>query len=324
MNFLGLGVSLSNQSGPEFGKKSILTLTIRPIQLPFSRLPTSMNVYERYTTVLLWIWLWLAIVICNPLPSSGNRSRDMKVREEPLGRRLLYVTELYPKLPLQDIPTTIADDVILTNSSITRYGYLMGRPMTRFLNNWFGTTILAKFMSKLPPILHWGILISKELPLTNRLTDSLPKPGTKVSRPETGLIFELRNSVNTGLIYLDIKNWETYDYRQNWVRYQGTLNKTDDQLIALGRAYIQHVGKEGFHDFYRNCQIFSTWYIKALWPKASLATRADQMFWKMLWWFRDWGKTLKWGADNLKRLLGLKVDDIEEIDSSAQFVNIEL
>jgi hypothetical protein len=270
--------------------------------------------------VVLLFSCCLTFASCNPVPFSGANERR-------LGRNSsrIPVTELYVRLPLEDIPTTIDEDVILSNSTSIRYGYLMGRPVTRVLANPLGKflqPILGRFLSDIPSILHWGILISKEPPVSYNITGKLPRIGTRVARPETGLIFELRNSANTGLIYLDVKNWTTYIYRQDKVKYQGILNQTDEQLITLGRAYIQHVGREGFHNFYRNCQIFTTWYIKALWPKASISTRADQLLGKMLWWFKDWKKTFKWTADKVKGWLGFRVNNVEEIDSSAEFVDV--
>ena len=62
----------------------------------------------------------------------------------------------------------------------------------------------------LPPFLHWAIVLSEERP---ELADGeLPRGGTKVRRPDTGLVVELRNSVKTHLIYLDVKNWTNYVY----------------------------------------------------------------------------------------------------------------
>jgi hypothetical protein len=181
--------------------------------------------------------------------------------------------------------------------------------------------IIGHVMSEMPSLLHWGILISKEPP--NNSSDRLPREGAKVSRPESGLIFELRNSHNTGLIYLDVKNWTSYPYRQEKVKYLGILNKTDEELITIGRAYIQQVGREGFHNFFRNCQIFTSWYSKALWPRVRLSTRADQLLGKGLWWFRDWNKTAKWGSNKLMGWLGFRTPNAEDLDSAADFVEME-
>lgn len=107
------------------------------------------------------------------------------------------------------------------------------------------------------------------------------------------------------------------------MRYLGTLNKTDEELIMIGRAYMQHIGKEGFHNFYRNCQHFTTWYSKALWPKVTLTQRADQIFGKALWWLKDVKKTAKWGLNKIGGWLGFPVARTEEVDSAAEFVKLE-
>ena len=227
-------------------------------------------------------------------------------------------------MTLQDIPTTVAEDVFLTNCSLTRYGYHMARPVDRIFRNPVGRLLkplLARIMTEMSFVQHWGVLISTEPPASH--DDDLPRAGSKVPRPETGLIYELRNSANTGLVYLDLKNWTTYGWRYPTMRYLGTLNKTDEELIIIGRAYIQHVGKEGFHNFYRNCQHFATWYSKALWPKVTLAQRADQLFGKALWWFRDMKKTTKWGLNKFGGWLGFPVADAEAVDSATEFVELE-
>ena len=268
--------------------------------------------------ILLTCW-FVTYTSCTPLPFPKK------------GRRLwnstkIRVQELYRQLSLDDIPTTVEDDVVLSNLTETRYGYLMGRPVTRILRHPVAKAlkpVLDWMWSEIPPLLHWGILISKEPPYNITSESDLPRIGKKVPRPETGVIFELRNSANTGLIYLDVKNWTSYEYRQEKVKFEGTLNKSDDELITIGRAYIQHVGKEGFHDLYRNCQIFTDWYVKALWPKAPPTTRADQLLGKLAWWFKDWNKTFIWCAEKIKGWLGFRRDKAKAVDSSIEFVELE-
>lgn len=271
--------------------------------------------------VTLFIYLYAAFASCTPtLFSFGNNSRNSVSR--------IPVPELYQTLPLDDIPTTVAEDVVLSNRIRTRYGYHFGRPvtrLTRLLQNPMGKflkPVLGRFLSdNVPALLHWGILISNEPPYNS--TGNFPRGGSNVPRPETGIIFELRNSVNTGLIYLDVKNWETYTYLPDKVKFLGPLERTDEELITIGRAYIQHVGREGFHNFYRNCQVFTSWYTKALWPKVPISKRADQLLGKLLWWFKDWKKTANWGVDKMRGFLGFRVENVEEVDSSAEFVEVE-
>ena len=239
----------------------------------------------------------------------------------------IAVPDLYENLALEDIPTTVGDDVVLSNRIRTRYGYFFGRPVTRvtrLLNHPVGKflrPVFGRFIADVPSILHWGILTSDERPYNS--TRKLPRGGTWVPRPDTGMIFELRNSANTGLIYLDVKNWETYSYRPEKVKFLGVHNRTDEDLITIGRTYIQHVGREGFHNFYRNCQVFTTWYTKALWPKVPVSKRADQLFGKLLWWFKDWKKTAKWGVEKVKSFFGFRADNVEAPDSAVAFVAVE-
>ena len=229
-------------------------------------------------------------------------------------------------MSLEDVPTTVDEDVILTDTSATRYGYFIGRPVERIFKIPLGKIlqpVVGRVMSTMPPLLHWGLLVSSEPPKDYQVTGILPQSGQKVRRPDDGLILELRNSVNTGLIYLDIKNWTTYSYRQNTIRYLGSLNQTDQELITIGRAYIQQVGRGGFHNFYRNCQHFTGWYAKALWPKVSMAQRIDQVFGKMLWWLRDWKITTKWGSNKVRAWFGIPFPELEEVDAVTKYVDIE-
>ena len=71
------------------------------------------------------------------------------------------------------------------------------------------------------------------------------------------------------------------------VTFLGTVNRTDQELVGI------QIAREGFHNFYRNCEHFTTWYIQALWPDISLATRGDQLLGKLVWWFKDRKKTIK-------------------------------
>jgi hypothetical protein len=126
------------------------------------------------------------------------------------------------------------------------------------------------------------------------------------------------------LVYLDVKTWENYTIRAPKVRYLGPLAKNDIELVNIGRAYIKQVGREGFHNFYRNCQVFTTWYSKALWPDARLeGRRADQLFGKLLWWFKDWGKTVKCGWDRVVNFLGFR-GRVGEVDEEVEFIPPEV
>jgi hypothetical protein len=254
-----------------------------------------------------------------PFPLSGG--------DKPASKMVSH-KEFYPTLLVAEIPTIIDEGVVLSNhTDHIRYGYFIGRPVDRMFRgpvaNFLKHTFLAKAMAHIPPLLHWGILISDEPPLEYSVTGTLPHAGSMVPRPDFGTIFELRNSVTTGLVSLDVKNWTSYPYRQDKVKFLGPLNKTDYELITIGRAYIKQVGKEGFHNFYRNCQHFTAWYIQSLWPKVGSTTRADQLLGKLLWWFRDWRRTARWGADKVKWWTGFKVSKTEEVDSSAEFVELE-
>lgn len=275
---------------------------------------------------MMLLHIWVSLLLCWGSPLVSSTPIPFPDAATPHGNgSKIPVQTLYRNLPLVDIPTTIAEDVFLSNNSDKRYGYYFGRPVDRFFRipviGFIVKPIIRHLMSEMPPLLHWGILISTRPPNTS--SEILPREGVKVSRPDTGLVFELRNSAKTGLIYLDVKNWTSYPYRPRKVKYLGTLNKTDDELITIGRAYIQQVGREGFHNFYRNCQIFTSWYSKALWPRVPLSTRADQLFGKGVWWFRDWKKTAKWGSNKAMGWLGFGTPNAEKLDSEAEFVEME-
>ena len=259
----------------------------------------------------------MAVVSASPISVSSG--------DKPGKGPCVPVTQLYRRLPITEIPTTIENDVVLTNNTNTRYGYFVGRPVARFFRYNVGQyllKLLSDVISSMTPLLHWAILISDERPQS--VNGELASSGSKVPHPDTGIIFELRNSMQTHLIYLDVKNWSNYVYQQEKLIFLGALNYTDEQILNIGKAYIQEIGREGFHNFYRNCQHFTSWYIKALWPKPPpTATRGDQLLGKLLWWFRDWRKTGKWGANKLKAWLGLKTGNIKELDSSTEFVGME-
>lgn len=271
------------------------------------------------TWLVLYVITLVTFASCNPHPFSGGITSRLRGNGSHVP-----LPQLYRDLALEDIPTTISEDVILTLEPRTRYGYRFGRPVSWLLTSPVTRTFLRLFngsIAKFPLILHWGLLISDEPPYNG--TRRLPRPGKSVPRPETGIIFELRNSVNTGLIYLDVMRWDNYEYREDKIKFLGKLNQTDEELIKIGRAYIQHVGREGFHGFYRNCQIFTSWYAKALWPKVPLSIRADQLFGKIIWWFKDWNRTIKWGLNKVRGRLGLRVKKEVKLDSSAEFIEVE-
>src|SRR5579859_2590437 len=219
----------------------------------------------------LWLSLLFTLTVvatCAPLPFSGG--------QKPGKGPKISVPVVYPQLHIDQIPTMLALDAVLTNCpGKIRYGYFVGRPVARLFRNPFSRyllTAIRNYLQKAPPVLHWALLISEEPPL-DKDGKLLPPSGTSVPSPNTGLVLEIKNSMLTGSIYLDVKNWTTYaSTRQDKVPYLGTLNKTDDELITIGRAYIRLVGVEGFSPFYRNCQHFTTWYTKALWPETKSAT----------------------------------------------------
>jgi len=257
-----------------------------------------------------------------PLPFSGS-----KKKHETNEALKIPVTELYRVLPIQEVPTTIALDVHLSNKTRTRYGYSFGRPVSRverLLDTRFGgifRPLVKKIMGEFPEILHWGILVSTFPPFDKR--GNMANGGKWVPSPKDGIIFELRNSGNNNLIYLDIKNWTSYQDAPPKVKYHGRLNTTDMELMNMGEAYIKQVGIRGFSNYYRNCQVFTSWFVQALWPKVPTAKRFDQLFGKALWWFKDWKKTAKWGTNKLKGFLGFRVENMEEVDSEAEFVPVE-
>jgi hypothetical protein len=238
-------------------------------------------------------------------------------------RQYTSVPELYEGLTLDEVPTTFEEGLVLRKSNDTRYGYHFARPVDsiiRFMNGPLKLIILpffGKVINSTISFQHWGILVSDESPLNGTV-----EPGTVIPAPKNGTVFEPRNSGNTGLIHFDVKNWSTYWWRPKTVRYLGTVNHSDVELVNIGRVYVRHMGREGFHNIYRNCQIFTTWYAKALWVQLALPRRADQMWGKFWWWFRDWGKTLKYVWKRSGNFLGAS-NGIEELDSSIEFVPVE-
>ena len=274
--------------------------------------------------LIVLICCFTALVSSTPLPFSGIETKS-DANDTVCDK--IPVTELYRVLPIEEVPTTIASDVRLSNKTRTRYGYSFGRPVSRidrFLNNRLGAIfkpLVGKVMGEFPEILHWGVLVSTSPPFDKR--GNIAKVGNWIPSPKDGIIFELRNSGNNNLVYLDIKNWTSYQGAPPKVKYHGRLNKTDMELMNMGEAYIKQVGIKGFSNYYRNCQVFTSWFIKALWPEVPTAKRFDQLFGKALWWFKDWKKTAKWGTNKLKGFFGFRVENVEEVDSEAEFVPVE-
>src|SRR5271163_4655083 len=165
---------------------------------------------SRFYLILL-ICCFITLTTCNPIPRPFSGSKKKSDGNNTLK---IPVTELYRILPIDEVPTTIAPDVRLSNKTRTRYGYSFGRPVSRverFLDSRFGSIfkpLVSGIMRKFPEILHWGLLVSTSPPFNDR--DRIPKPGKWVPSPQVGIIFELRNSGNNNLVYLDIKNWTSY------------------------------------------------------------------------------------------------------------------
>jgi hypothetical protein len=270
----------------------------------------------KYCAWLIVVCLVFRITFSMAAPMhSETEKHDLTKKEQ------VAVPELYKHLSLHDIPTTI-EGLHLSNKSQVRYGYEFGRPADRFLH--FPLSLLFKrVLYKIPTFLHWGLVVSTEPPLNLDYPDDLPRSGTKVRRPETGISFELRNSPHTGLIYLDVKNWTNYDHRPKYVKFRGTLTQSDEELVRIGRVYIQQIGKEGFHNFYRNCQIFTSWFLEALWDRPGSTKRADQLLGKFIWWFKDWKKTRKWSWYEIKNSIGVKSKVPPPMDESAMFIDLD-
>src|SRR5271156_800036 len=258
--------------------------------------------------LLLWI---LSVYLIQAAPTSHSSSGRQTHHSK--GNKTLIPTEqLYELLPVDEVPTTVAKDVFLFNISTTRYGYSFGRPVDTLINPSV-SPFLKPFLGGLfnvPALLHWGVLISTEIPVGYNTTH-LPVGGTTVPAPSTGTIFELRNSVNKGLVYLDVLTWESYPKRSPHVYFHGTLNKTDEELITIGRVYIREIGRKGYNTLFANCQVFTSWYLQALWD-TKIPRRGDQSLGKLVWWFRDLGKTVKVLFGKLWGIVGLRGGRSEE------------
>jgi hypothetical protein len=239
------------------------------------------------------------------------------------GKSYISVPDLYEGLRLDEVPTTFEDGLVLSRSNETRYGYHFARPVDSLIRVMNGPLkfimlpIFGKMINTTISFQHWGLLVSDEPPV-----NGTAEPGTVIPAPTNGTVFEPRNSGNTGLLYLDVKNWSKYWWRPKMVRYLGPLDRTDVELVNIGRAYIQHMGREGFHNIYRNCQIFTTWYSEALWPQPALPRRVDQMCGKFWWWFKDWESTLKYMWKKSGNILGAN-NELRELDSSIEFVPLK-
>ena len=267
--------------------------------------------------LLLAIFSWFFLPLTSSLPVNGTIFDRYQLGES----TDIPISELYDSVPLCDVPTTIADEVVLFNRSDLRYGYFVGRPVERVIQQKvvkFIKPVVSAFFGNLPSMMHWAVLVSKEAP--DDEPDFLPPDGKVVKYPTSGTVFELRNSAHTGLVYLDVKNWPNYPYRLKTVTYLGTLNKTDDELLKVGRVYIQRIGREGFHNFYRNCQVFASWFAKSFWPEVCLAQRADELLGKFLWWFKDPKKTMYVGTHRVKGWLGYNKKKLEGLDSATKFI----
>jgi hypothetical protein len=177
----------------------------------------------------------------------------------------------------------------------------------------------------MPPLLHWAILITHQPPPIadqdpdySAELDTSPAIGEGFPAPDTGLVVELRHEAKNDITSLDLKNWIHYEWRPERAMYLGPINKTDIELITIGRVYLRHLLQGGFNDYRRNCQHFTGWYIQALWPDAPVpGPRVDQLFGKLLWWGVDWKKTKAW-------MLGkIRGEDPEELDSDLEFVKLD-
>jgi len=269
---------------------------------------------------IIVLLLYTSTSACTPVPLSWD--------DRPIEQPDVPLSEWYPYIPIDDVPTLIANDVIISNDTTPRlrYGYFVGRPVARFLKPQIVKYVppaAMKAVLKMPPFLHWAVLVSEEPPISK--DGYLADKQTEVTAPATGLILEMRNHMADGKIYLEVQNWQSYKYRTPKVKFLGPLNYTDAQLLFIGRAYVQLIAREGFHTFYRNCQHFTTWYIKALWgADICTATRGDQLLCKLLWWFKDWNETAIWGANKVRGWLGYQVGVLEELDAITEFVGLDV
>jgi hypothetical protein len=270
--------------------------------------------------VLRYLFLWLLsfyLIHAAPISRSSGSGKSHHAK----GNKTLPIEELYQLLPIDEVPTTVAKDVILFNISTTRYGYSFGRPVDTIISPSV-SPFLKPFLGALfniPALLHWGIIVSTELP-SGYNTTHLPSGGTSVPAPSSGTVFELRNSVNKGLVYLDVLTWESYPKRSPNAYFHGSLNKTDEELIRIGQVYIREIGRKGYNTIYANCQVFTSWYVQALWDTKT-PRRGDQSLGKLVWWFRDLGKTFNVLVGKLKGIVGFRGG--EKVDSDVEFKEAE-
>jgi len=232
----------------------------------------------------------------------------------------------YHGLSLEQIPVTQHDNVYLANDTRVRYGYFLGRPVRRFFKGKVGEvfqSVVGGVLERFPPLLHWAVLITDELPATEN-DHPTSDIGDKLSSPSTGLVIELRHDAITDIVSLNLKNWTTYQWRPERLIYLGPVNRTNAELITIGQIYIREILRGGrFHTFRRNCQHFTTWYIHAIWPDVPLpGPRVDQLFSKLAWWPVNWGKTGTWMWAKFTRLFNGR-KDTEEVDAATKFIKVE-
>jgi hypothetical protein len=229
---------------------------------------------------------------------------------------------------LERVPIHAYQNVYLTNDTTTRYGYFLGRPVRRIFRGKVGEffqSLVGGLIGRVPPLLHWAILITSQPPPIegqyidySAETDTSRAIGEQFPAPDRGLVVELRHDSKTGITSLNLKNWTHYQWRPERAMYLGPINKTDTELVTVGRVYLRHLLQGGFNDWRRNCQHLTAWYIQALWPDAPVpGPRVDQLFGKLLWWGVDWKKTKAW------MLAKIRGEDVEELDSGLEFVKLE-
>jgi hypothetical protein len=229
---------------------------------------------------------------------------------------------------LEQVPIHAYQNVYLTNDTTTRYGYFLGRPVRRVFSGKIGEffqSLVGRLIGRMPPLLHWAILITSQPPPTKHQDfdysgeiDPTQAIGERFPAPDTGLVVELRHDAKTDMTSLNLKNWTHYQWRPESAMYLGPINKTDTEVITIGRVYLRYLLQGGFNDYRRNCQHFTAWYIQALWPDAPVpGPRVDQLFGKLLWWGVDWKKTKTW---MLGKIYG---EEVEELDSDLEFVKLE-
>jgi len=246
--------------------------------------------------------------------------------QEAAGEKIQGPTpDKYRGLALEQIPVTHHDNVYLATDTRVRYGYFLGRPVRRFFKGKVGDafqSVVGGVLERFPPLLHWAVLITDELPATEN-GHPTSDIGDKLSSPSTGLVIELRHDTTSHIVSLNLKNWTTYQWRPKQLVYLGPVNRTDAELVTIGQIYIREILRgESFHAFRRNCQHFITWYIHAIWPDVPLpGPRVDQLFGKLVWWPVNWGKTGTWMWAKFTRLFnGQK--DTEEVDAATKFIKV--